>query len=484
MTAPTFEVRPEGEAAYSTAADAIELARIAGIELLDWQAEQVQRILAQRADGQWHAARHGLCVPRQNGKGVVLEVVVLAATVLLGERVLWTAHEVRTMQDSFARFRAIFDSTPTLAAKVDRVRVANGQESMDFTNGARVKFSARSKSATRGLGFRRIIADEAQELDYTAMGALLPTLSGQGTAATQLILTGTPPYSKAGEVFTDTRAAAHEGGDPRLSWSEWSCEASDRTDDRAIWERTNPSIGRIVMEQKIEDEHAALASRPEVFRRERLGEWGRSGDVQLALDPEAWAAGSTPRETWPARNDQYRKGSKPVRIIAIDATFDRDQAYVAEAIPLDDGSTGARILAAAPGLDWITPAFQELTETAWPVVVYDPARVGDLTPDLEAAGLRNTGTRRQIITATSRDLMTACDGLVRLTDERRLRHQDPRLDAAAAVAIRSTYQDGRGWKLVATDSGNVAPLIAAALALGALRSYPVRNRSNGRMVTA
>jgi len=58
----------------------------------------------------------------------------------------------------------------------------------------------------------------------------------------------------------------------------------------------------------------------------------------------------------------------------------------------------------------------------------------------------------------------------------------PRLDAAAACAIRSTYQDGRGWKLVATDSGNVAPLIAAALALGALRSYPVGRRGSGRAV--
>ena len=57
-----------------------------------------------------------------------------------------------------------------------------------FTNGAEVKFSARSKSATRGLGFRTLIFDEAQELDYLTLGATVPTLSGQGDARTQRLV--------------------------------------------------------------------------------------------------------------------------------------------------------------------------------------------------------------------------------------------------------------------------------------------------------
>lgn len=480
---PTFEVRPEGSAEYGTAADAVELAAIAGITLMDWQTEQVRRILALRPDGQWHAARHGLAVGRQNGKGVVLEVVALAAAILLGERVLWTAHEVKTSLESFARFRALLDATPSLRHHVAAVRTASGAERVEFTNGAVVRFSARSKSATRGLGFRRIIADEAQELDYLAMSALLPTLSGQGTAATQLILTGTPPYSKAGEVFTDTRAAAYEGGDPRLSWAEWSCEPTDRTDDRDLWARLNPSMGVVIMEQKIIDEYAALASRPDVFRRERLGEWGRSGEVQLAIPPEQWARGAHEAATWPEPS-RSRRGGKLVRFVGIDTTYERDFTCLVEATPLDGDHVGLEVIYAAPGLEWITAAFDQLSTTGHTVAVFDPARVGDLTPDLRAAGLRErTGERNQIMPVNSRGLTAACDGLVRAVSEGRLHHHDPRLDAAAACATRSTYDDGRGWKLVATDAGNVTPLVAGAIAVHALRNITsrTRHRSNRAM---
>lgn len=239
---PTFE-RVPAIADASTADDAIDLVGLAGIELLPWQAEQVRRILGLDAAGEWAAPRVGLAVARQSGKGAVLEAVVLAKTVLLGERVLWTAHEVRTMAEAFTRFRALLDAHDSLRRTVKEIRASNGRENIVFTNGAEVRFSARSKSATRGLGFRTIIADEAQELDYLTLGAMLPTLSGQGTARTQLILTGTPPYSKAGEVFTDTRAAAIAGGDDRLAWAEWSASAEDATADERVWARTNPSLG-------------------------------------------------------------------------------------------------------------------------------------------------------------------------------------------------------------------------------------------------
>jgi hypothetical protein len=63
-------------------------------------------------------------------------------------------------------------------------------------------------------------------------------------------------------------------------------------------------------------------------------------------------------------------------------------------------------------------------------------------------------------------------------------HDDPRRDAVAACATRSTFEDGRGWKLVATEGGDVHVLIAGALALQALRGFrPLNpNRQERRAV--
>lgn len=474
---PTFEVVPLLPD-LSTATEALELASIAGIELLPWETEQVRRILALLEDGDYAAARHALAVARQNGKGVILEVIVLAKTVLLRERVLWTAHEVRTMQEAFMRFRAVLEGTPEIASLVKSIRAANGQERILFSNGAEVKFSARSKSATRGLGFRTIICDEAQELDYLTLGAMVPTMSGQGAARTQLILTGTPPYSKKGEVFADMRAAAHTDGDDRLSWSEWSCERTDDPTDRDVWRRTNPSMGVIVMESKIADEWETLKARPDVFRRERLGEWGRSGDAALALDEAQWAGAAV--IALPARDDRYNSHQKPVRVLGVDTTFNAEWTTLTEAVPLEDGEWGLAVVDAGPGLDWVSEAIGAIKETAGRVhVAFDPIRTGDITLDLREVGIRNKENLKVIHAATSRDLTLACDGLVRSVREGSLRHGDPRLDAAAGCATRSTFDDGRGWKLVATGGGDVSPLIAGALALRVLQTLKPRSVRTG-----
>ncbi|HVH93973.1 MAG TPA: hypothetical protein VM688_03580 [Nocardioidaceae bacterium] len=54
-------------------------------------------------------------------------------------------------------------------------------------------------------------------------------------------------------------------------------------------------------------------------------------------------------------------------------------------------------------------------------------------------------------------------------------HDDPRIDAAAACATRSTCADGRGWKLTGAKGGDVHVLIASALALQTLRDLTPRN---------
>src|SRR5439155_905388 len=59
--------------AASSGAEAVELARMAKLGLDPWQELVLGHSLGERPDGSWAAFEVGLVVPRQNGKGTVLE---------------------------------------------------------------------------------------------------------------------------------------------------------------------------------------------------------------------------------------------------------------------------------------------------------------------------------------------------------------------------------------------------------------------------
>lgn len=60
----------------------------------EWQRFALDCMLGERADGKWAAFETALIVPRQNGKGSVLEARELAGLFLFGEQlILHSAHE-------------------------------------------------------------------------------------------------------------------------------------------------------------------------------------------------------------------------------------------------------------------------------------------------------------------------------------------------------------------------------------------------------
>jgi hypothetical protein len=109
---------------------AVELAAEAGLELDDWQAWHLQESLGVRADGRWSAFEVGLSVPRQNGKGGIVEARALAGLFLFEERLLtYTAHEFKTAQEHFLRVRDCLDLLPPkYRRRVKQVREAHGSE--------------------------------------------------------------------------------------------------------------------------------------------------------------------------------------------------------------------------------------------------------------------------------------------------------------------------------------------------------------------
>ncbi len=72
----------------STGEEALEVCALAGLHLDPWQAYVLREALGERPDGQWAAREVGLVVPRQCGKGAILEARELAGLFVLDERLI------------------------------------------------------------------------------------------------------------------------------------------------------------------------------------------------------------------------------------------------------------------------------------------------------------------------------------------------------------------------------------------------------------
>ena len=99
---PRLKVEPR-----RTTTDGIDAAILMaeyGYILDDWQKAVLECWLGMDETGHYTVTSAGLTLPRQNGKNVCLEAREFFGLVIKGERILHTAHEVRTSKKSFRRY--------------------------------------------------------------------------------------------------------------------------------------------------------------------------------------------------------------------------------------------------------------------------------------------------------------------------------------------------------------------------------------------
>lgn len=469
---PRLVHRPPG-AVGTLGPETVELARGAGLELDDWQAWYLDGSQAYLSDGRWVSFENGLCVPRQCGKGAIVEARMLGGLFLYEERLLtYTAHEFKTAQEHFRRIDDLIAGCPSLAKKVLRVRRASGAEAIELRNGARLRFLARSAGSGRGFSGDVVFLDEAMILWAAAMGALLPTLSARAQVTVggpQLFYFGTGPLGESSLVFGGVRDRAITGTDEGLFYAEWSAgEPDDHTgervelDNREEWLRSNPPLHadkpRITV-GFIERERAALDD--EVFARERLCLWGGNG-VASVIDPDAWRALGDPA------------GKAPTRALAVDVPPEGKRASIARAGMRPDGRVHVEI-DTRPGTTWAVERLAELSKRRnAPVVLDGASRAASLIPGLVAAGV-------QPIVYSTRQVVTACSEFMDRVDEDGLRHlAQPELNLAVDGARRRKVGDAWAWHR-RDASVDVSPLVAATFAVHGLNEEPPRRKTGRAM---
>lgn len=269
-----------------------------GYSLDEWQQNIINCWLGRGEDGSYSMTSAGLALPRQNGKNVCLEAREFYGLVINGEKILHTAHQVRTSKKSFRRLVQMFTDKkhPEIEDIVKHIRFTNGEEAIELDNGGLIEFSARSRQAARGFdGISLVVFDEAQELVDDQVEAIMATLSASTTGTRQLIYTGTPPYPGCpGTVFRRRRTACLTDPGKHDAWHEWSIDTDNLgkidISDKEHWFATNPALGVRLTEDFTEEEFRSMSA--DGFARERLGWWAPEITAQddKALDLKSWEA--------------------------------------------------------------------------------------------------------------------------------------------------------------------------------------------------
>lgn len=443
---PRIESRPQ--ASSNAAREAVQLAEDAGLILDEWQQNALEIALGETPDGKWAAFEVGLIVPRQNGKGGVLEARELAGLFLFGERlILHSAHEFKTAKEAFYRMEPLIMGCPKLARRVKQVRRSSEEVGFELTNGARLRYIARKSGTGRGFTGDCVILDEAFNLDATVMGAVLPTLSARPNP--QLWYTSSAPMATSTQLHS-VRRRAIEGGSSRLAYAEWSRDPElDRSDPRA-WAQANPAMGIRIAEEFIVSEIEALP--PEEFNRERLGD----------PDPEVSARAVFADGKWQA---VLMPGASPAgaQFIGVDANPERSLFSVAVA-----GGGVVEVIDPRPTSVNVLVLLDKLARELGAPVAFDPSGpAGFLKPELERLGIG-------MLEVSGVKMGQACGALFTAVNDGAIKVR-PSADLNQAVAGARTQPRSDAWVWARKDGTvDVSPLVAVTLAWwAAAQAVPV-----------
>lgn len=458
---PRYQVEPER--VRTDGADAAELFGAYSSQLDPWQRLVLNCWMGKGTDGRYSVTSAGLSVPRQNGKNVILEAREFFGMVISGEKILHTAHQVRTSKKAFRRLVNLFTDKrhPEITELVKQIRFTNGEECIELFNGGVVEYSARSRQAARGFdGISLVVFDEAQELTDDQIDAILPTLSASATGTRQIIYTGTPPYPGCpGDVFRRRREAALTDPSPHDAWHEWSVEASSlekiELGDRTVWAATNPSLGLHLTEEFTNEELKTMA--PDGFARERLGWWSPviSEELIRAIPEKDWDACVSPE-------------LKPEGKTAYGVKFSADGAEVvlAGAVIPPKGPARISLIQRKPtglGTQWLADWLCERYSKAACVVI-DGKNGVDVLIDKLAPVWK---AKNSVVRAGAKQVIAAASTLANEVAERTVTWYEKQAALRDSAVTATKRPFAGGWGFGGDDPG---PVEACALALWGART--------------
>ncbi|WP_257202958.1 phage terminase family protein [Corynebacterium cystitidis] len=272
---------------------AIRLASRFGIRLMPWQREQVLLALAVDEGGKWLHPDVVLICPRQNGKSLILEVIMLYRLFVLHHKIIFSAQRWSTAKSIRNRMWAKIKSRKWARDRLTRNTSSAGEAEMETVDGGKIQYTTRS--GDMGRGFDEVdlwIADEAYNLDSAEIDAVAPTQLAAEDPQSYFTSSAVNrvKHSKGDELSRMRARVLSDEEDTTTLYAEFCAPDGMGMDDRLAWMLANPSYGVIADEKKIMSMRKKLSD--DGFQVEMLG-WGAwfddgvDGD-QFLVDLDLW----------------------------------------------------------------------------------------------------------------------------------------------------------------------------------------------------
>lgn len=343
--------------------EAIDFAkRILKVNLNPWQEWFLIHALEVKPDQNLRFRTILLMVARQNGKTLVVEIMILWRMFIDGANlIIGTSQNLDTAESTWEEVVEYIENSTALSKELTKVSRTNGRKFVRTRQkGKRVreyKIQTASRSGGRSLSADMVFLDELREhFNYEAWNAITKTMMARQRAQNVCASNAGDKFSV---VLNEQRKRAHGRlGDPDNLYAEgeslpggvddsfgifeWSATPGRDIWDKAGWQEANPSLGYTLFEEAIS---AAAASDPEAgFRTEVLCQKVDLLHVSPFGGQDVWDAGLDNNSNIdPASRFTY----------AFDMSRDRSRMFVARAGYRSDGHVHVQIQVTRPGTGWI-----------------------------------------------------------------------------------------------------------------------------------
>lgn len=377
---------------HTQAGEVIDLMAALKRPLDPWQQWILRRGLGQNLNEdvgvlEMSADQCGCWVPRQNGKGDIIMALELGWLFLFKiPLIIHSAHLYPTAAEGFLRIQQVIESNPEILGRyLKAITRSKGEQGIETTFGARLRFMARQGGTGLGFSAPRLVLDEAQLLTEDLMQTIQPVMSAQRDP--QIWFFGTPPRENDAWIYNlrEEGEASSDG----LAWFDYGIETLDMSDrsalgilrDPATWAATNPSLNLVrgngtgLRERAIRGELRTFGA-GQAFAMDRCGMWlpraREEGDS--AIDPEVWAS----------RVQLKHKKISEIGDIAVawHVNMRRNHATVSYAGKLPDGRWHVGVLKHASGTGWLKDFLVHVKETYRPVAFAVDSRAENTTSDV------------------------------------------------------------------------------------------------------